>query len=697
MRRGDWRTDVVVVLCAALVPIGVGAVQSAERVIYVDAAATGGNDGSSWADAYRDLQDALADANEAPPAVIRVAQGTYRPGPALDATREPRDATFRLHNHVRLEGGYVGVAGTDPNTRDVNGCRTILSGDLAGDDDPDGDWYSPDREEDCWVVVDASETDETAVIDGFTVTRAAKHAMRVQSGSPRIHRCRIVDNAQAGIYTWYCNSVLTECVFERNGNRPSTPGATEHVVLFHIGAAMDGTHNNLRLADCAFAENRWRAISNHGTLDLLRCSFVANTGAQPSGILFYGDLTARKCSFTNNRYTAIQCWPNATLIDCEFTRNSGGESGAIRGNGSLTLVGCEFIGNWAHQIGAVTMYGDMLKAHNCVFAGNYGLYRSGAIITYATAVVRLSNCTFIGNRGRLSSIAYITESALTPIELTRCIVWDGPDPFSACGKSLAGPPVVTYSNVQGGYPGEGNIDVDPLFVDPGHWDPNDTPDDPDDDVYVVGDYHLKSQAGHWDRATETWVFDEVTSPCIDAGDPNAPLGAEPFPNGGYVNLGACGGSLEASRSYFGEPVCETHIAGDINGDCKVDDLDMDILMSHWLMPDIGKANIPPTIRLISPAEGDEFAKGTPMLFRAEASDPDGTVVCVEYSLRRRGTRATEITYSKMGDPDDDWMVTWEWWRNVTVYPDRIYTVMVKAIDNDGAIAATPEIEITLLP
>ncbi len=51
-------------------------------------------------------------------------------------------------------------------------------------------------------------------------------------------------------------------------------------------------------------------------------------------------------------------------------------------------------------------------------------------------------------------------------------------------------------------------------------------------------------------------------------------------------------------------------------------------MSHWLMPDIGRPNIPPTIRLISPAEGDQFTGETPIVLRAEASDPDGTVVRV---------------------------------------------------------------------
>jgi hypothetical protein len=38
---------------------------------------------------------------------------------------------------------------------------------------------------------------------------------------------------------------------------------------------------------------------------------------------------------------------------------------------------------------------------------------------------------------------------------------------------------------------------------------------------------------------------------------------------------------EASKSYFGEPVCETIVAGDINGDCKVDFKDFALLAYHW--------------------------------------------------------------------------------------------------------------------
>lgn len=74
-----------------------------------------------------------------------------------------------------------------------------------------------------------------------------------------------------------------------------------------------------------------------------------------------------------------------------------------------------------------------------------------------------------------------------------------------------------------------SISRDPLFVSP-----------------VGGDYHLRSTGGSWHDGA--WLADTATSPCIDAGNPAADFGSEPPPNGGRINMGAFGGTREASRS-----------------------------------------------------------------------------------------------------------------------------------------------------
>jgi hypothetical protein len=106
--------------------------------------------------------------------------------------------------------------------------------------------------------------------------------------------------------------------------------------------------------------------------------------------------------------------------------------------------------------------------------------------------------------------------------------------------------------------GAGNIDVDPLFV-------------------AEGDYHLKSEAGRWEAKGQRWIYDNVTSPCIDAGDPNADWTGELWPHGGRINLGAYGGTPEAgmSLSLIGN-------AADINHDAVVNAGDLRIISLAWL-------------------------------------------------------------------------------------------------------------------
>lgn len=94
------------------------------------------------------------------------------------------------------------------------------------------------------------------------------------------------------------------------------------------------------------------------------------------------------------------------------------------------------------------------------------------------------------------------------------------------------------------------------------------------------------------------MMDDVTSPCIDAGDSMSPLGPEPFPNGGIVNMGAYGGTAEASKSYFGGAPCDVIVTGDINGDCIVNFLDFRLMALHWLEDNGPDCTVTTTYRFV---------------------------------------------------------------------------------------------------
>ncbi len=108
--------------------------------------------------------------------------------------------------------------------------------------------------------------------------------------------------------------------------------------------------------------------------------------------------------------------------------------------------------------------------------------------------------------------------------------------------------------------GLGNIRSNPQFVDPGG-----------------GDFHLKSEAGRWDSASETWVQDGVTSPCIDRGDTNSDWTGELWPHGKRINMGAYGGTAEASMSQSSEGN-----AADCNYDDAVNGTDLEMIAERWL-------------------------------------------------------------------------------------------------------------------
>jgi len=184
-----------------------------------------------------------------------------------------------------------------------------------------------------------------------------------------------------------------------------------------------------------------------------------------------------------------------------------------------------------------TDHGPMTLMHNTI-AGNspVGVYCSGTCL--------LVNNILSGNRLRQVKCVTYWSSDMT---IRHCIVSGGQ------GEILLGEGnVLTW--------GPGNIDGDPLFVDPGYWDDAGTPDDPSDDTFILGDYHLLPG-----------------SPCIDAGtndvdNPGTPE-IETLPATDIAGLPrVIDGNLDGTATV--DIGAYEYLPGDVNYDGRVNVLDL---------------------------------------------------------------------------------------------------------------------------
>ncbi|OHB61458.1 MAG: hypothetical protein A2167_03105 [Planctomycetes bacterium RBG_13_46_10] len=492
--------------------VGISNISFAEKTIYVDADAKGANNGTSWIDAYNYLQEALNDANSAEkPVEIKVAQGTYKPNGGLVAIPEFdwKTTAFQLINRVTIEGGYAGFGELDPDARNIDLYKTILSGDLNGDDSMNLWLFELDNS---YHVTTSSGTDPNAVLDGFTITGGQGPqggGMYNDAGSPTIKNCTFNQN-DAHNGGGMCNAngsnpTLLMCTFSENYvNSNDTPGS---------GGGMYNQNSNPVLIDCTFSQN------------------VALSSGVGGGMANYQS--------------------NPTIIRCTFTDNS------IEGSSNELVTGG----------GAIFSDQSNLVLVSSLLIANSALNGTGGAINNVRSTINLINCTFAANRASYgTSLAcwqtwQKEKTELSSAFITNSILWD--DSFQIWNEegSLI---TISYTDIQGSQAavndplgmvvwGDGNIDADPNFASSGYWgtwndpsvvaEPNDT-----SAVWIDGDYHLQSEAGRWDPKGGVWVLDEVTSPCIDKGDITSPFDLEPLPNGGRINMGVYGGTIEASKS-----------------------------------------------------------------------------------------------------------------------------------------------------
>ncbi|NPD47752.1 T9SS type A sorting domain-containing protein [Lentimicrobium sp. S6] len=551
-------------------------------IIYVDIDATESNDGSSWTNAYTDLQSALSAASSTDE--IWVAEGIYKP--TLTTTRT---ISFEIPSGVEVYGGFAGTESAVSERTDfgLGGANeTILSGDIGtGGDNTDNSYH----------VVKFTNASSETILDGFTITKGYADGGTTDiesacgggiyndgsgngnSSNPKITNCIITYN-----YAYYqgggvlnlanyhdtptppspstagaSSPAFTNCTITNNTTDGYGAGVNNEGEFGGVAsptftdcdisnntAAVDGggIYNDGQdgtasptFTDCTISNNTANygggvcndatessgtavssptftgstisgnegsyggGICNYGnggtsSPTFSNCNINANTASDyGAGVYNYGEgagtasPTFTNCTFNGNScdydggamhnhgYSSGEASP--TIDDCTFINNSAGlyelGGGAIQNYGQNGIVNPE-IKNTIFQGNSTTGYGGAIanfatstngsiesEITNCLFYDNTAAYEGGAIYDWGSSNTELQiiNCTFNNNE----DMAYVAYGSSATVTISNSIFWDNPDgQISAQSSATIN---VTYSNIEGGYTGVGNINSNPLFAD----------------------------------------------------------------------------------------------------------------------------------------------------------------------------------------------------------------------------------------
>jgi hypothetical protein len=184
-----------------------------------------------------------------------------------------------------------------------------------------------------------------------------------------------------------------------------------------------------------------------GSPKIRQCTFIENAAYSSGGGLFIssGAPSISGCSFIRNAATysygggVYNGTGSPVVTNCMFGGNSANTGGGMYNSSASTVINCSFSGNCAGTYGGAVANGQgnqTQKLVNCTIVCNTSWYLCGGVYNYAGAPI------------------------------SNCIIWGNAAPGDAQLVRIVGVGAVSYSDIQGGYTGTGNINVDPLLPTP---------------------------------------------------------------------------------------------------------------------------------------------------------------------------------------------------------------------------------------
>jgi hypothetical protein len=320
--------------------------------IYVNAAAIGVNNGTTWANAFTSLDTAITaftTVNE-----IWVAAGTYKP------TGTARTSTFSMKNAIKIYGGFNGTE-TLLSQRNPKVNVTILSGDVNGNDNAIITAAETTRQDNLYHVISARGNIKDVTVDGFTISGGNANGPTNTTGAGNLQFYHTRGGAiYINPYTSGDNTTvyITNCLLEKNS-------ATDTGVAAGYYAGGINNQSFLLDFDSCIVRNNFSGTNSQ----------ILIAGANGYG--WFGNSVIKNSLFYNNTSTSgASCLYlsasttnggnvlgiNVNVINCTFSNNSGINGNVLRtdngantyfknsilyGNGSLTPINYTGIGGTA--------------------------------------------------------------------------------------------------------------------------------------------------------------------------------------------------------------------------------------------------------------------------------------------------------------------------------------------------------------
>ena len=417
---------------------------------YVDENASSGvNDGTSWANAYTDLQDALGQAG--PGDSIFVADGIYLP-----TTGTNRTISFTIPRGVLVYGGF---ASGEANlaARDLSlGNETILSGDIGIGITTLGDFDDAGYDDNSYHVVSMINAD--ALLDGFIV----------QGGNANGSES---DEEGGGIYAIEAETLRNMTV---RYNISSGDGGGMFISNSSIGTL---TAVNCMVYDNKSEDGGGMYLENEstGTITAVNCMVYDNEAKDDGGGMYLwsesiGTVTAVNCMvygneakhdgggmFLENESTGTLTAVNCTVYDNKAEGDGGGMLLYNESTGTLTAVNCTVYDNKAEEGGGMYLQNEStgtITAVNCTIYGNEAEEDGGGMYfdNVGDGILTFANSISFGNTAAIEGpdAYYYTTRDCHPgfpcpeATLAHCLL----------GEAAAGDPLTITNNVL----------ADPLFA-----------------------------------------------------------------------------------------------------------------------------------------------------------------------------------------------------------------------------------------